>query len=104
DSDQLTFLDRPFVLKGTIKITNYYNFGYNGAEQTHYSFAIEDGRDGCAAYMEHAKAGELRQRLLSARGPLKGVFTVVLLRRRYYASGGHPNGLFVELLDYRLEP
>ena len=36
-------------------------------------------------------------------GPLKGVFTVVLLSRRYNAASGHPPNLLLELLDYRLE-
>jgi hypothetical protein len=103
ESDQPSFLDQPFLLKGTIEIANYYNFGYDRAEQTHYSFTINDGSGGrCAAYMERGKAGDLRQQLLSAGGPVKGLFTLVLLSQRYYSSG-HPNGLFVELLDYRLE-
>ena len=103
ESDQPRFVDQPFMLQGTIEITNYYNFGYDGAEETHYSFEITDNaRHRCSAYMERAKAGDLRERLLSAGGSLKGVFTVVLLSRRYYKSG-HPNGLLVELLDYRFD-
>ena len=103
ESDQPNFVDQPFMLQGTIEIDNYYNFGYDGAEETHYSFAITDSTGKrCAAYMERAKAGDLRERLLSAGSSLKGVFTVVLLSRRYYQKG-HPNGLFVELMDYRLE-
>jgi hypothetical protein len=103
ESDQPRFVDQPFMLQDTIEITNYYNFGYVGAEETHYSFEITDSTGKrCAAYMERAKAGDLRERLLSAGSSLKGVFTVVLLSRRYYQSG-HPNGLFVELVDYRLE-
>jgi ATPase subunit of ABC transporter with duplicated ATPase domains len=42
ESDQPRFLDQPFLLKGTIEIANYYNFGYDRAEQTHYSFTIND--------------------------------------------------------------
>jgi hypothetical protein len=52
--------------------------------------------------MAHENAGDLRQQLLSAGTPLKDVFTVVLLSRRYNTSRNHP-GLFLELLDYRLE-
>jgi hypothetical protein len=104
ESDQPRFLDQPFLLKGTIEIANYYNYGYNGAEETHYSFTINDGTGrSCDAYMEHGKAGDLRQQLLSAGGPLKGVFTVVLLSGRYNAASGHPPNLLLELLDYRLE-
>ena len=43
----------------------------------------------------------LRQELVSARSTLKGLFTVVLLSRRYDAN--YRPGLFLELLDYRLE-
>jgi hypothetical protein len=50
--------------------------------------------------MERGKAGDLRQQLLSAGGPVKGLFTVVLLSQRYYASAGHPGELLVELLDF----
>jgi hypothetical protein len=101
ESDQPSFLDQPFLLKGTIEISNYYNWGYQRAEQTHYSFRINDGTGHrCDAYMERGIAGELRQQLLSAGGPLKGLFTVVLLRGRYEANASE---VFVELLDYRLE-
>jgi hypothetical protein len=101
ESDQPSFLDQPFVLKGRIEISNYYNYGYQKAEQTHYSFRINDGTGHhCDAYMERGIAGNLRPQLLSAGGPLKGLFTVVLLRRRYEANAGN---LLVELLDCRLE-
>jgi hypothetical protein len=104
ESDQPRFLDQPFLLKGTIEIVNYYNFGYHGAEETHSSFTINDGSGrSCDAYMERGKAGDLRQQLLSAGGPVKGLVTVVLLSQRYYTSAGHPGELLVELLDYRLE-
>jgi type II secretory pathway pseudopilin PulG len=102
-SDQASFLDQPLLLGGTIRIDNFYSYGYEDAEQTHYCFDITDSTgESCHAYMERENAGNLRQQLLSAGTPLKGVFTVVLLSRRYNASSNHP-GLFVELLDYRLE-
>jgi len=103
ESDQPSFLDQPLLLEGTIRMDNFYSYGYDGAEQTHYCFQITDSTGTrCHAYMEREKAGNLRQELVSAGSPLKGVFTVVLLSRRYNASG-HPVGLFLELLDYRLE-
>jgi hypothetical protein len=101
--DQPSFLDQPLLLEGTTGIDNFYSDGYDGAEQTHYCFQITDSTGNrCHAYMERENAGNLPQQLVSAGSPLKGVFTVVLLSRRYYASGRHP-GLFLELLDYRLE-
>jgi len=90
------------LLGGTIRIDNFYSYGYEDAEQTHYCFDITDSTgESCHAYMGREKAGNLRQELVSARSPLKGLFTVVLLSRRYDAN--HHPGLFVELLDYRLE-
>jgi hypothetical protein len=101
ESDQPNFLNQPFILKGTIEISDYYNYGYRRAEQTHYSFRINDGTGKrCNAYMERGKVGGLRQQLLSAGGPIKGSFSVVLLSRRYERNSGQ---LFLELLDYRLE-
>jgi hypothetical protein len=37
ESDQPNFMDRPFVLQGRIEISDYYNWGYQSAEKTHYS-------------------------------------------------------------------
>jgi len=103
ESDQPNFLDQPLLLEGTIGMDNFYSYGYDQAEQTHYCFKITDSTGAsCHAYMEREKAGNLRQQLLSSGSPLKGLFTVVLLSRRYDAAG-YPNDLFVELLDYRLE-
>jgi hypothetical protein len=34
ESDQPSFVDQPFMLQGTIKIDNFYNYGYDGAEET----------------------------------------------------------------------
>ena len=101
ETDQRSFFDQTFLLKGTIEVSNYYNFGYSEAEPTHYAFRIRDDSTGheCYAYMERAKAAELHQRVLNAGGPVKGVFAVILLRSRY----SHPGELDVELLDCRLE-
>jgi hypothetical protein len=102
ESDQPSFLDQRLLLEGTIEMDNFYSYGYDRAEQTHYCFQITDSTGTrCHAYMEREKAGNLRQELISARSPLKGLFTVVLLSRRYDAN--HHPGLFLELLDYRLE-
>jgi hypothetical protein len=102
ESDQPSFLDQRLLLEGTIEMDNFYSYGYDRAEQTHYCFQITNSTGTrCHAYMEREKAGNLRQELISARSPLKGLFTVVLLSRRYDAN--HHPGLFLELLDYRLE-
>src|SRR6476660_4748620 len=83
-TDQPNFLDRPFLLKGTIDVDSYYNYGYGGAERTHYAFRIVDSTSGdCPAYMERSKAANLHQQLIEAGRPLRGTFSVVLLSGRY---------------------
>jgi hypothetical protein len=86
-TDKPDFLDRPFLLKGTINVDSYYNYGYEGAERTHYAFRIVDstGSD-CPAYMERSKAANLHQQLIEAGRLLRGVFSVVLLSARYRHS------------------
>src|SRR6266513_79874 len=37
-SDQLSFLDKPFLIEGEIELASYYNYGYRDTEPTHYSF------------------------------------------------------------------
>jgi hypothetical protein len=91
------------LLKGTIEVSNYYNFGYRDVEQSHYSFDIIDSTQRhCYAYMERPNADNLRQQLLAAGRPLKGVFSVALLSHSY-DQGNRPMELLLELLDYRLE-
>jgi hypothetical protein len=96
-SDQLSFLDKPFLIEGKIELGSYYNWGYRDTEPTHYSFELStpDGR--CYAYMERAKAAALRQRLVDSGGALKGLFSVVILSSRYQQDSGEP---LLELLDY----
>jgi hypothetical protein len=102
ESDQPNFLDQPVLLEGTITLDNFYSYGYDRVEQTHYCFKITDSTGRCHAYMERENAANLRQQLISADRPVKGAFSVVLLSRRHNARS-RPLGLFLELLDYRLE-
>jgi hypothetical protein len=101
-TDQPNFLDRPFLLKGTINVDSYYNFGYDEAQRTRYAFRIVDstGSD-CPAYMERSKAANLHQQLIEAGHPLRGVFSVVLLSGRYDRLAG--GQLLLELFDYRID-
>ena len=86
ESDQPSFLDQPLLLEGTIGMDNFYSYGYGRTEQTHYCFEITDSTGTrCHAYMEREKAGNLRQALVSAGSPLKGVllwcYSVVVITR-----------------------
>src|SRR5262245_40853773 len=97
-SDQRTFLDQPFLLKGTIDVSGYYNYGYAEAERTHYAFEISDRLGSyCYAYMQRGENSEnLRQQLIQAGRPLEGVFTVMIRSGRYKRDAG--SQLLVELL------
>jgi hypothetical protein len=86
-SDQPRFLDQPFLLKGTIEVSNYYNFGYRDVEQSHYSFDIIDSTQRhCYAYMERANADNLRQQLLAAGRPLNETQNKTRIRIREGAT------------------
>jgi hypothetical protein len=37
-TDQLSFLDEPFIVECEIELSSYYDWGYKGAEPTHFSF------------------------------------------------------------------
>lgn len=57
ESDQPSFLDQPFILKGKIDVSDYYNYGYERGQGTHFAFEITDSSaHPCNAYMERAKA------------------------------------------------
>ena len=99
ETDQLSFLDKPFFLQGSIELSSYYNWGYGDAEPTHYSFELRSGGKKCHVYMERAKAAGLRKQLVDAGGSLKGFFSVILLKARYRDNG--TGDLLLELLDYR---
>ena len=101
-TDQLSFLDKPFAVDGSIEVDSYYNWGYRGAEPTHYSFELRSGGPRSHLYMERTKAAALRKQLLDAGGSLKGSFLVVVLKIRYDASTGNHD--VYELLDYRPPP
>ena len=100
ETDQPSFLDQPFILKGKIDVSDYYNWGYQRAKGFTTPLRLLRSAHPCNAYMERTKAAELRQQLLDAGRPLKGMFTVVLLSGRHHNS---QVGLLLELLDYRLE-
>jgi hypothetical protein len=87
-SDQLSFVDVPFMVEGEIELSSYYNYGYNDAEPTHLSFKLRSADGECKAYMERSKAAALRKSLVDSGGPLKGLFSVVLLKSRYKEGSG----------------
>ena len=97
-TDQVSFLGKSFYLDGELELSSYYNWGYEKAVGTHYSFTLRNGRASCHLYMEREKADGLRKRLVEANGPLKGIFYVTLLRNRTLANG--IGDLLLELLDY----
>ena len=97
-TDQLNFLDKSFFMNGELELSSYYNWGYEKAEPTHYSFELRSGGKTCHVYMGRDKASELRKQLVAAGGSLKGTFSVILLKSRYQNNG--IGDLLLELLDY----
>jgi len=99
-TDRLAFLDKPFSVTGAIEVSDSYYSRYYGAEGTHYAFDLRDDKESCIAYMERAKAQEMRKQLLDAGKSLNGTFLLVIPRQRY-----ENGGVFVlEILDYRASP
>ena len=97
-TDQVSFLGKSFYLDGELEMSSYYNWGYEKAVATHYSFELRSGGASCHVYMEREKAHRLRKQLVEAGGPLKGCFSVTLLWKRTQAN--QIGELLLELLDY----
>jgi hypothetical protein len=96
-----SFLDQPFLLKGTIDISDYYNWEYQRAEQTHYALKLAMAPEGVVLHTWNAeKQADFASNwyLLAVR--LRACLTVVLLSGSYDARAGE---LLLELLDYSLE-
>ncbi|MEI6806854.1 MAG: hypothetical protein WCK49_10190 [Myxococcaceae bacterium] len=98
-TDQISFLDKPFAMSGSIEVSDYYGYGYSEARKTHYSFELRDGTGQCHVYMERDKSADLRKQLLAAGGSLKGRFTVVILSKRH-EKDFYFDGLNLELLYF----
>jgi len=99
DTDKVSFVGQKFVFEGTIALDTYYNWGYENAQETHYSFKVEQGNVSAAAYMlkSDSKADNLRKKLLAVDGSLKGKFLVEIEPARFEKEG---SGLLLLLLDY----
>lgn len=97
ETDQRSFIEKPFVLKGTIEVASYYNYGYRKSQDTHFAFEFNDGKTRANLYMERDKAAGLRKQLLDADGSLKGSFLVVIEQKRFMDS----SQLYLEILDYK---
>jgi len=99
-TDQRSYIGKPFLLKGSIEVSSYYNYGYANAQATHYTFELNDGNQSAQLYMQRDKAEALRKRLLDAGGSLNGVFLVVIDPERFNAYPD-PGELDLEILDYK---
>ncbi len=100
ETDKASFFGKPLVIRGKIRLSSYYNFGYSEAERWHSSFEVLDGKKQRAyLYMRRAKATDLRKQLLDSGSALDGVFLVVIERRIDSLS----QDCLFELLDYSLQ-
>jgi len=96
-TDIPSYIEKEITVNGAVSLSTYYNYGYGEAEVTHYAFRIREGRSDINVYATKDEFGQgLRKQLLKAEGGLRGSFKIVILRRRYEASGD----VFAELLGY----
>jgi hypothetical protein len=96
ETDQVNFIGKPFVINGTIELSNYYNYGYANAQASHYSFKMSDNSGSASVYLMRSSEIPLRESLLKAPGNiLKASCLVVMLPERTEQS---PN-IFAEILN-----
>lgn len=77
ETDLPSFIGRTVLIEGKIDISDYFNYGYSGAGNTHYSFTLRDdsGRGQCYGLREASDS--LRQLILAHKGkPIAGVFQI----------------------------
>jgi hypothetical protein len=103
---RLATSEKRIVIDGVLSVSTYYNYGYRGTQETHYSFRLADlssrGMPEPAVYMPRGEdADRLRKALLSNGGKARGIFTIVIRRDRYKTGAGQ---MLAELIDYRLKP
>lgn len=98
------YVGKPFVMTGGIRVDDYYNFGYNEAQSTHYSLRFEQalgpdkiGED-CTLYLRRDVGREIVNKILAKSDPQK----LARIRVKAVIDPAHfePNGWdCMELLD-----
>jgi len=98
ETDQINFIEVPFVINGVIELSSYYNYGYGQAQASHYAFQLTDNTGGASVYMLRGEAANaLRQQLLAAGGKLRGSFTIIIRMERFDRTS---SSIFAELIDF----
>lgn len=99
-ADQPIYVGKKVVVNGVCELIQYYNYGYDDAQLTHYAFRITGN-----SYSEHINvygdklwkgAASLKERLLGGN-KISGSWTIIIPPERYRA---HSSDVFAELEGY----
>jgi len=78
ESDQRAFVGKQFLLTGNLDIGSYYNFGYGGAQDTHFAFELKQPGKTAYLYMARAVGDKVREKLVKHGGPLRATCVVTI--------------------------
>jgi hypothetical protein len=97
ETDQISFLEVPFVINGVIELSSYYNYGYRDTQSSFFAFRLTDRSGRANVYMwRNAASDELRRQILAAGGRLRGSFTIAIRRDKFTQNA---SDIYAELLD-----
>lgn len=97
ETDQISFVEVPFVINGVMELSSYYNYGYRDTQPSYFAFRLIDRSGRANVYMSRdAAADELRRQILGAGGRLRGSFTIVIRRDKFTLNA---SDIYAELLD-----
>jgi hypothetical protein len=67
-----------FVVRGTIDVDNYFNWGFRGLEEHLFCFKISDETGTAYGYIRRDVGAPVRARILESKRPLPGLFMLKL--------------------------
>jgi hypothetical protein len=77
-SDLPAFNAKQVSFEGTISVSDYYNYGFSKAAASTYSFEVRDATGRMHVYIRREEAKALRDELLAAGKPLRGIVSCVV--------------------------
>lgn len=109
-ADPAKFLGREFIICGGVRVGNYYNYGWDGAQATHYSLRFlqvdREGKPGDSAhmYLNRGLGSDVADVCAAADAAKSGGTRVMRLRvilPRRSASDGEIQADMLEVLDWQ---
>lgn len=96
------FVEVPILLTAQIKLSNYYNYGYSKAQDTHFAFQITDSSGSGYLYMQRGeRADQLRRAITNVQPKTAyGTFKITIKRDRFKPNANQTT-LIAELLDFQ---